>query len=141
MIVKFKKLSPFAKVPTYGTDYAACFDIYACEDRLIRANNQATIKTGIAVEIPEGYALLIYGRSGHAFKNRVSLGNCVGVIDSDYRGEICVCLRNDGWQFFEVMRGDRIAQGMVVPTWKVSFIEDELSETERGDNGFGSTGQ
>jgi len=107
-MVKFKKLAPHAMVPEYATAGAACFDLHALHGATIRSGHQFSIKTGIAVEIPEGYALLIYGRSGHAFKNRVSLGNCVGVIDSDYRGEICVCLRNDGWQFFEVMRGDRI---------------------------------
>lgn len=141
MIVKFKKLSPFAKVPTYGTDYAACFDLYSIEDQMVMPNGRKLIKTGLSVEVPQGHALMVYPRSGLALRYGITLGNSVGIIDADYRGEVMVLLNNLGMLGFEVMRGDRIAQGMVMPVAGVSFVEDELSETERGMGGFGSTGK
>ena len=147
-----KKLRPEAKLPTYATDGAACFDLYAdFSDKHINVQaygveitpaRPATISTGLAVEIPEGHVMLVFSRSGHGFKSNVRLANCVGVIDSDYRGAVQVKLTNDAGGPFRVQHGDRIAQAMVVPCPRINLVEvDELSTTERGDGGFGSTGK
>ena len=140
MIVKFKKLTETAKQPTYATDGAACFDFYADDAKKVFYHE--TVSTGISVEIPIGHAMLIYSRSGHAAKYNVRLSNCVGVIDSDYRGEVKIMLIRDGVdKVLVVEKGDRIAQGMIVPVERVEFVEcEELSETDRGNGGFGSTG-
>ena len=144
MHVKFKKLTATAKRPTYGSAGAAAFDIYADVLGLwmgISAGDTRVVTTGIAVEIPPGHVLRIYSRSGHGFKDGVSLANSVGVIDSDYRGEIAVALHNAGRANFHVNHGDRIAQGIVEPIERVECVEvGELSETARGAGGFGSTG-
>lgn len=140
MIIKFKKLSQNAQVPTYTTSGAACFDLYSVERVTVRAEDMQTVGTGIAVEVPEGYALMLYSRSGHGVK-RISLANSVGVIDSDYRGEIKALIKNDGFFAMDVFPGDRIAQGMIIPVNQVTFEEGELSDTERGTGGFGSTGK
>lgn len=106
-------------------------------------NEPHTYSTGLAFEVPEDHVMLIFSRSGHGFKNDVRLSNCVGVIDSDYRGELKVKLTCDkiGWGL-EVNAGDRVAQGMIIPVAKVSFEEvSELSETVRGTKGFGSSGK
>lgn len=126
--------------PVYSSQGAACFDLHAIHDVRIYPHQQASIRTGLSVEIPAGHALMVYSRSGHAMRNRVSLGNSVGVIDSDYRGEIIVMVRNDGPDVFDVTYGMRIAQGMVIACPAVQFVEADLSSTERGENGFGSTG-
>lgn len=146
MQVKIKKLTPTAKTPTYGTDGAAAFDIYAdLRDggaMLIGKDEMRSIPTGIAVEIPPGHVLRIYSRSGHGYNHSVSLANSVGVIDADYRGEVRAGLRNDGVFTFTVNHGDRIAQGIIEPIERVEFVEvEELSTTERGAGGFGSTGK
>jgi dUTP pyrophosphatase len=102
-----------------------------------------TYSTGLAFEVPEDHVMLVFSRSGHGFKSDVRLSNCVGVIDSDYRGELKVKLTCDkqGWGL-EINAGDRVAQGMIIPIEKVQFEEvKELSQTERGKNGFGSTGK
>jgi len=141
--VKFEKLHEDAQVPTYATDGSGCFDFYACTYGLKTCAESVTIGTGIAVEIPAGHVLLIFSRSGHGFKNDVRLANCVGVIDSDYRGEIMVKLRKDSIDIntLNINHGDRIAQGMMIPFQKVQFVEVEnLIDTERGTGGFGSTG-
>lgn len=141
MQIKTKRLTPEAKLPTYATDGSGCFDIYASEGGYVHESK--AFSTGLSFEIPEGYVMLVFSRSGHGFKNDIRLANCVGVIDSDYRGELKVKLTNDnqqGW-IFTVDRGDRIAQALVIPYEKVQFLEvDDLSETERGADGFGSTG-
>lgn len=141
-MLNFLKLHPDAKLPTYGTAGAACFDLYSVEDFLIRAGTTVALNTGVAVEIPHGNALMIYSRSGHGFKHGVCLANCTGVIDSDYRGSILVALtcRQEG-PGLRVRVGDRIAQGMIVsaPQWPMQFVES-LSDTVRGAQGFGSTG-
>lgn len=140
-MIKIKLLNENAKVPTYATTGAACFDIYAAESTDIIGGEQAAISTGLAFDLPEGKALMVYSRSGHGFKHGVRLGNVVGVIDSDYRGELKICLRNDGGSIFSVRAGDRIAQGMIIDVERYEFeAVDELSETARGDGGFGSTG-
>lgn len=142
MELKFKKLTPAAVLPTYGTKGAACFDLYALESGAVLPGGATTVRTGLAVEVPEGHAMMIYSRSGHGFKNGVRLSNGTGVIDSDYRGEVMVRLHNDGQVAYEVQPGERIAQAMVTPVLQVLVTEvDELGQTERGEGGFGSTGK
>ena len=140
--VKIKALSNTAIVPTYGTTGAACFDLYASENVTVLAHEQAMIPTGLAFEIPANYVMLIYPRSGLAAKHRISLANCVGVIDSDYRGEVMVILRNDYAFPRDIMAGERIAQAMLMLYPKVAFeMVDRLSDSARGAGGFGSTGK
>lgn len=137
-----KLMHPDAKVPTYGTDGAGCFDLYAVDSGMVFPNSSLTLATGVAFEVPEGYVLEIYSRSGHGFKNDIRLGNCVGIIDSDYRNEVFVKLTNDAGNFYEVEQGERIAQAKLVESPKVNFmVVEELSETARGTNGLGSTGR
>jgi len=144
--LKVKKLTPTAKLPVYSTEGAAAMDLHAdagtSPGERALMGHQSIIPTGIAVEVPEGYVLKIYSRSGHGFKYSVRLANCVGIIDSDYRGEIQVALHNDGKGCFSVNQGDRIAQAILEEIPKVDIVEvEELSETKRGANGFGSTGK
>lgn len=145
MKVRFKKLSPQAIVPTYAHNGDACFDIYALGDMEkpvdIRPGGAAAIPTGISFEVPMGYVMLVFSRSGHGFKHGVRLGNAVGVIDAGYRGELQVALHNDGRARFKVAHGDRIAQAMIIPRPVVEFVEaDELTDSSRGTGGLGSTG-
>ena len=140
MLVKIKKTHKDAVVPFYATKGAACFDITTVEAGKVD-HYPYIFHTGLEFEIPEGHVMLLYSRSGHAFSRDVRLANCVGVIDSDYRGELKVKLTNDSMKSYEVKKGERIAQAMVVPVQQVLFeVEEELSGTERGKNGFGSTG-
>lgn len=132
--------------PVYATEGAACFDLQSNEKFVqIRPGESAAVGTGTYVEVPDGHVMLVFSRSGHGFKHGVRLSNCVGVIDSDYRGEIKVKLHNDGLVPFEVSHGERIAQGMILPVPRVHTFEqvslEDLSKTERGEGGFGSTGQ
>lgn len=140
--VKIKLLSDSARVPTYGSDGAACFDLYAADTVAVAPGRRVVVKTDVAFEVPQGYVLKLYSRSGHGFKHGVRLANGTGIIDSDYRGHVPVCLQNDGNQAFIVELGDRVAQAMIVPVPRVEFqVVDELSETVRGEGGFGSTGR
>ena len=145
MIIKFKKLSATAITPIYATAGAACFDLHADTEgeTHINVGTSTAIKTGLSFEIPAGHVMLIYSRSGHGFKQNTRLANCVGVIDSDYRGEVMVKLtrdESDGGDLV-VKHADRIAQAMIVPIPSVTLVEsDDLSSTERGAGGFGSTG-
>ena len=143
MKIKIKKLHPAAIIPKYATNGAACFDLHTTNGgRAISHGGTVVCNTGLAFEIPAGHVMLIYSRSGHGFKNSVRLVNSVGVVDSDFRGEVAVKLVNDSPLSFSVEAGDRIAQAMVVPVPRVEFVEaDELAETERGIGGFGSTGK
>ena len=139
--LKVKKLHEDAQLPEYATEGAACFDIRSVQDGVVPVNGSLALSTGLSFEIPEGHVMLVYSRSGHGFKNDVSLSNAVGCIDSDYRGCLGVKLTNSGTKDFVVEKGDRIAQGMIIKYDRISFVEvDELSETERGEGGFGSTG-
>lgn len=141
--VRFKKLSENAVVPSYGTAYSAGADLYSAmeEDVIIAPETTEFIKTGIAIEIPEGLVGLIYARSGMACKKGLAPANKVGVVDSDYRGEIMVALYNHSDSAVTVAKGDRIAQLVLTPYIKADFEEaDELDDTVRGDGGFGSTG-
>lgn len=149
--IKIQKLIPEATVPAYSTQHAACFDLFSANKirQILRPGSTIVIDTGLAFEIPEGHVMLIFSRSGHGFKNNIRLGNCTGVIDADYRGPVKVKLAADDMDDMGdwsaglcIEYGDRIAQGMVIPFPTVEFIvSDELSETERGDGGFGSTGK
>ena len=141
--VNIKKLDERAKLPTYGSQYAAGADLCALLDAPtdIPAGATVLIRTGLAAEIPEGYAGLIYARSGLASKRGLAPANKVGVVDADYRGEIMVALHNHSAIPQKIACGERIAQLVVTPFLKVVYEEaSELSETVRGAGGFGSTG-
>lgn len=141
MQIKIKQLHPDAQAPRYTTHGAACFDLVAIEGAEIPPMFAATLRTGLAIEIPDGYKMSIYSRSGHGFKHGIRLSNAVGVIDSDYRGEIMVRLHNDGSKPFIVEPGDCIAQAEITQFERVTFdFVDELTDTLRGHGGFGSTG-
>ncbi len=145
MRVRIKKLSEKAIIPTYGTDYAAGADLYACLENTVSIENGKTemIGTGVALEIPEGYVGLVYARSGLSCKKGLAPANKVGVIDSDYRGEIKVALHNHNisGDAIPVENGERIAQIVIAPYIKADFeLTEDLEETDRGEKGFGSTG-
>lgn len=143
--VNFKKLDKNAHAPTYGSEFAAGADLYALtggETVRFKPGETKMIHTGIAVEIPEGYAGLVYARSGIATKRGLAPANKVGVIDSDYRGEVMVSLYNHSNEEQEIADGERIAQLVIAPFLAVEFTEcDELTNTQRGEGGFGSTGK
>lgn len=142
MEINVKKLHQDALTPTYGTNGAACFDLYSVNSAIIKPYENSFVGTGLAFEIPENHVMLIFSRSGHGFNHGIRLSNCVGVIDSDYRGELKVALHNDSNRGFSVWHGDRIAQAMIIPVQKVNFtVVEDLSETTRGAGGFGSTGK
>lgn len=143
--MKIKKLNEHAKIPTYATDGSGCFDLYSVDSAVLVAGEAEELSIGLAFEIPKDHVMLIFSRSGHGFKEGIRLSNCVGVIDSDYRGEVKVKLHKDenltATVVYQIHRGDRIAQAMVIPVPKVEFeLVDELSTTERGEGGFGHTG-
>ena len=141
--LRIKKLLPEAKLPAYGSAYAAGADLYALTEHAVRigSNETAIVHTGLAAEIPEGYVGLIYARSGLATKKGLAPANKVGVIDSDYRGEIRVALHNHTKYEQSIEPYERIAQLVIVPYVYVEYEEaEELSETVRGEGGFGSTG-
>ena len=143
MQINVKKLSDNAKLPTYGSEYAAGAELYSAlegED-IIAPHETVVIPTGIALELPIGYAGLIYARSGLATKKGLAPANKVGVVDCDYRGEVKVALHNHGKIEQTVAPGERVAQLVITPYITAKFLEaDELSETVRGAGGFGSTG-
>lgn len=142
--VKIKKLNENAIIPTYGSEFAAGADLYACENEAVTINPHETllVHTGIAMEIPTGYAGLIYARSGIASKRGLAPANKVGVVDSDYRGEIMVALHNHSEEAQTIDSGERIAQLVIAPYVTADFIlSDELDDTKRGEGGFGSTGK
>ena len=141
--VNIKKLNPNACIPTYGTEFSAGADLYSGMSEAVTVMPGTTefIKTGIAMEIPTGLVGLIYARSGMACKKGLAPANKVGVIDSDYRGELMVALHNHSQSPVTVEPGDRIAQLLLTPYITAEFVEaEELSDTVRGDGGFGSTG-
>lgn len=142
--MRFQKLRPDAKIPTYGSKEAAGADLYACtaEPVTIAPGEAAKFPIGIAVEIPKGYVGLIFARSSMGIKRGLAPANMVGVIDSDYRGEICVFLRNQSGVPQTVEPYERVAQMAIMPVIQVSYEEAEnLDETDRGVGGFGSTGR
>lgn len=144
MKVRIKKLSDKAIIPTFGSAGSAGGDLYSAEENqvIIAPNQTVLIGTGLAVEIPDGYVGLVYARSGLATKSGLAPANKVGVIDSDYRGEIKVALHNHSNEIRTVSQGERIAQMVIAPYLKVEYEEvDDLSDTARGGGGFGSTGK
>ena len=141
MKIKIKKLDPKAVIPTRGSDTAAGVDLHAPKALVIHPNSNGVVSTGLAVEIPDGYFGAIFARSGMATRKGLRPANCVGVIDSDYRGEIKVVLHNDSDIIRPVQEGDRVAQLVILPYEPIEFDEvDELNDTDRGIGGFGSTG-
>ena len=142
--IRVKILRQGAKLPTYGTMSSAGADLYACLEFpvAIEPGKTAFIPTGIALEVPEGCAGMIYARSGLACKQGLAPANKVGVVDSDYRGEIIVALYNHGTESRTVYSGDRIAQFVITPVLQPAYeIAEELTDTVRAQGGFGSTGK
>lgn len=142
--VKVKKLRAGAVLPTYGTEFSAGADLYACLEEPVTIEPAQTkkITTGIAMELPVGTAGLIYARSSLGTKKGLAPANKVGVVDSDYRGEFLVFLHNHGSEPQTICHGDRIAQLVITPVFTPGFVEaDELTDTGRGAGGFGSTGK
>lgn len=142
--IAVKKLRDHAIIPTYGSAEAAGADLYACLDETITIDPGQTvfIPTGLAMEVPKGCAGLVYARSSMGAKRGLAPANKVGVIDSDYRGEFFVALHNHGSEPQQVGHGERIAQLLITPVFTPGFVEvAELSDTQRGSGGFGSTGK
>ena len=142
--VRVKKVRDNAILPTYGSAEAAGADLYACltESIAIQPGQTAFVPTGLAMEIPSGYAGLIYARSGLACKRGLAPANKVGVVDADYRGEFMVVLYNHSNEAQVINHGERIAQLVITPVFTPGFIEvEELSDTVRSEGGFGSTGK
>ena len=143
MVLKLKKVRPEAQLPQRQTEGAAGYDLCACLDTpvTLAPGEGFSFPTGFAAEIPQGLVGLVFCRSGLGVKHGVSLPNCVGVIDSDYRGELIVPLRNFGDNPYTVQPGERIAQLVLLPVFLLPVEEvEELSQTQRGEGGFGSTG-
>lgn len=140
--LKIKKLSENAVIPSYGSASAAGADLYSAEAEIvIKPGETKLVHTGLAMEIPEGYVGLIYARSGIATKRGLAPANKVGVIDSDYRGEIMVSIYNHSSETQTIAAGERVAQIVITPYLTVNFVEsEELDDTLRGSGGFGSTG-
>ena len=141
--VNVKKLREGATIPTYGSEFAAGADLYACIEEKLEFSPGETklVPTGLAMEIPAGYAGLIYARSGLATKKGLAPANKVGVVDADYRGEIMVALHNHSNEQKTIEPNERIAQLVITPYLTAQFEQaNELSDTVRGEGGFGSTG-
>lgn len=146
MKVKVKKLSEDANLPKYATEGSACFDLRSLESFVMYEGDPKIVGTGLAFEIPKNTVLLLFPRSGLAVNQGIRLENCVGVIDSDFRGEVKVPVTKDSSlvrnHVTMIEKGERIAQGMIVPYIRATLEEvEELSNTERGEGGFGSTGR
>ena len=142
--IRVKILREGARLPSYGSAEAAGADLYACLSEVvtIAPGETAFLPTGIALEVPKGCAGLVYARSGMACKRGLAPANKVGVVDSDYRGEIMVALHNHGRVEQTISHGDRIAQLLITPVFTPGFVESEiLDDTDRGSGGFGSTGR
>ncbi|MCX4275064.1 MAG: dUTP diphosphatase [Candidatus Gastranaerophilales bacterium] len=143
IVLKVEKLEHCAGLPEYKTEGAAGMDLMAAntEDVVLKPLDRALIPTGIKIELPRGYEAQIRPRSGLAIKSGITLSNCVGTIDEDYRGEVCVGLINLSREEFTIKRGDRIAQMLIAPVVRADIqVLGELSATARGTGGFGSTG-
>lgn len=141
--LKIKRISNHAKLPTYATDGAAGMDLYAANQNpiVLGSLERQLVPLGFTMELPKGYEAQIRPRSGMAIKHGITLSNCVGTVDEDYRGEVCVAVINLSKETYTISCGDRIAQMVIAPVTKANIIEvNELSDTNRGEGGFGSTG-
>lgn len=128
--------------PSYANEYAAGLDLRANEDVLIKPGQIIDIKSLLAMEIPPGHFGLVVARSGLSYKRQIKLINDVGIIDCDYRGDIGIRLINEGEEYYQIKKGDRVCQMIIIPYVQVKLkYVDELSETERGEGGFGHTGK
>ena len=144
VLLKFLKLNEKAVIPSYQTDGAAGMDLCALtnEPITLKPLERKLIPTGLKMELPEGYEAQVRPRSGMSIKHGITLVNCVGTIDEDYRGEICIPIVNLSTENFTINNGDRIAQMIIAPVTKANIeIVTELSNTQRGEGGFGSTGR
>lgn len=142
MEIKIKKLYEDSVIPTKGSKYAAGFDLYAHESVIIAPHTNVKVGTGVAIKAPDGTFGAIFARSGLATKQGLRPANCVGVCDSDYTGEYIVAVHNDSNDTRTIAQGERIGQVVFIPYMDAFFVEvEELEETERGDGGFGSTGE
>ena len=144
MDVRIKKLNDLAKIPTRGSKFSAGYDLYAATNYDIQIPPHSTVKigTGLAMDLPYGYFGAIFARSGIATKRGLRPANCVGVCDFDYKGEYIVAVHNDSNETMTVLAGERIAQLILLPYQDIDFKEvDELAKTDRGDGGFGHTGE
>lgn len=145
MFVKVKRVHKDAMLPTYGTEGSGALDFYAAEDVTVWEERTYRIGLGVALEVPEGHVLQLVPRSSMGMNTPLRMPNSIGVIDSDYRGEVVAIYVNDeskGMIPYQINKGDRIAQGYLVATPKINLVEvEELSDTDRGDKGFGSTGK
>lgn len=152
-MLKVNLCRPGAKMPTYATQGSACFDLYVPDGHtcVLRYGEPVVVPTGLKFDIPKGYVLFIYSRSGHGFKNDIRLSNCVGVIDSDYTDEVMIKLIQDveGYDHgtgvyvpFHINPGDRIAQAMLMPVQQVDLVQIDEPPVQKGNRtgGFGSTG-
>jgi len=142
MNIKIKKLVEDAIIPKYQTVGSAGFDFHTVEDVTVFPKETKLVSTGLAFEIPEGYELQVRPRSGMSLKTKIRISNSPATIDSDYRGVVSIIVDNissHGSLPYEIKKGDRIAQGVICKVNQAVFVEDELSETERGEGGFGST--
>lgn len=141
MEIKIQKLNEEAIIPSYQTNGSAGFDFHALEDITLEPNETKLIKTGLAFEIPMGSELQVRPRSGLSLKTPLRITNSPGTVDSDYRGEVCIIMQNTGNINVNIEKGSRIAQGILCPVYQATFIEsNDLSETRRGSEGFGSSG-
>ncbi len=142
MKIAVKKLHTDAVLPSLGSEYAAGADLYSVEEMTIGAGETKLVHTGLAMEIPVGYGGFIFARSGLATKRGLAPANKVGVIDADYRGEIMVALHNHGGVDQTIEKGERVAQLVIMPFLAAEYFESEtLSDTARGEGGFGSSGR
>jgi len=140
--VKAKPMFEKAIIPTYESKGASGFDFYSIKDYKIKPGKTELVRTGISVEIPEGYEIVIRPRSGLSLKTKLRVANSPGTIDSDYRGEIKIILENTGEETAEIKTGDRIAQGVLQEVLRSNFIKvRKLDQTDRGEGGFGHTGK
>lgn len=139
--MKIKKLDDLAVTPSYATPGSGCFDLCSTETAMVYPGKAHDFGTGLSFEVPNNHIMFVLSRSGHGFKHHIRLSNCVGAVDSDYRGEVRISVHNDGDQPFVVNAGDRIAQAIVLPVKQQTFeVVKELTPTKRGAGGFGSTG-
>lgn len=142
--IEIKRLNEKAKMPEHGSAAAAGYDVFACLDESIQLQPHETVKisTGLSVAVPDGYWMGVFARSGLATKEGLRPSNCVGVVDSDYRGEVIVALHNDSEKVRIITPNEKIAQLIILPFmyWDIKEV-DKLSDTDRGSGGFGSTGK